>query len=142
MTGTHVDNVDGQLGARPSGPGRVLLSVHRGSEVFEAQEAGLRLLSRRGATPEEDAALDAAAMATVAELARRGIDATVVSQRLNRRKIDLIPLSGGQIRRRRESPSFLRRLRPGCTTEVSKGSATPSRSRPRRPSRPGSWMRA
>ena len=92
VTGTHVDNVDGQLGARPSGPGRVLLSVNRGSEVFEAQEAGLRLLSRRGATPEEDAALDAAAMATVAELARRGIDATVVSQRLNRRKIDLIPL--------------------------------------------------
>ena len=76
VTGTHVDNVDGQLGARPSGPGRVLLSVNRGSEVFEAEEAGLRLLSRRGATPEEDAALDAAARATVAELARRGIDAT------------------------------------------------------------------
>ena len=92
VTGTHVGNVDGQLGARPSGPGRVFLSVNRGSEVFEAEETGLRLLSRREATPEEDAALDAAARATVEKLGRRGIDATVVSQRLNRRKIDLIPL--------------------------------------------------
>ena len=92
VTGTHVDNVDGQLGARPSGPGRVFLSVNRGSEVFEAEEIGLRLLSRREPTPEENVALDAAASATVAELGRRGIDATVVSQRLNRRKIDLIPL--------------------------------------------------
>ena len=91
VTGTHVDNVDGQLGARPSGPGRVFLSVNRGSEVFEAEETGLPLLSRREPTPEEDAALDAAARATVAELGRRGIDATV-TQRLNRRKIDLIPL--------------------------------------------------
>ncbi|MGZ4418555.1 MAG: glycosyl hydrolase family 65 protein, partial [Gaiellaceae bacterium] len=39
----------------------------------------------------EDAALDAAAAATVEELGRRGLRAEFVSQRLNRRKIDLIP---------------------------------------------------
>jgi trehalose/maltose hydrolase-like predicted phosphorylase len=92
VTGTDVSNVDRQLGARPPGPGRVLLSVNRGSELFEADRDGLRLLFRREATASEEASLDAAAVAAVDELERRGIDATIVSQRLNRRKIDLIPV--------------------------------------------------
>jgi trehalose/maltose hydrolase-like predicted phosphorylase len=91
ITGTHVGNVDGQLGARPAGPGRLDFCVNRGSEVYEANEDGLELVEARTATPEENAALDAAAEATVAELARRGVHAEIVSQRLNRRKIDLIP---------------------------------------------------
>jgi trehalose/maltose hydrolase-like predicted phosphorylase len=91
ITGTHIGNVDGQLKARPQGPGHLHLCVNRGSEVLRADEDGLHLLFRREATPDEDAALDAAAEATVAELARRGLRAEVVSQRLNRRKIDLIP---------------------------------------------------
>ncbi len=91
ITGTHVGNVDGQLAARPPGPGRLFFCVNRGSEVFEADATGLRLVYRREATAEEDAALDAAATATVAELACRGIAAEIVSERLNRRKIDLIP---------------------------------------------------
>jgi trehalose/maltose hydrolase-like predicted phosphorylase len=96
ITGTHVGNVDGQLGARPAGPGQLLLSVNRGSELYRADDEGLRLVERREATPEEDAALDAAAQATVRELARRGIEAEIVSQRLNRRKVDLIPLAEWQ----------------------------------------------
>jgi trehalose/maltose hydrolase-like predicted phosphorylase len=91
VTGTHVGNVDGQLGARPGGPGHFYLCVNRGSEVFQADRAGVRLVDRREATAAEDAALDAAAAETVAELGRRGLTAEVVSQRLNRRKIDLIP---------------------------------------------------
>lgn len=91
VTGTHVGNVDGQLGARPAGPGRLVFCVNRGSEVFAATQDGIELLHRREATAKEDAALDAAAEATVDELARRGLQAAIVSQRLNRRKIDLIP---------------------------------------------------
>jgi trehalose/maltose hydrolase-like predicted phosphorylase len=91
ITGTHVDNVDGQLRARPPGPGRLHFCVNRGSEVYRANPDGIELLNRRQATPDEQAALDAAAAATVAELGRRGLAAEVVSQRLNRRKIDLIP---------------------------------------------------
>jgi trehalose/maltose hydrolase-like predicted phosphorylase len=91
ITGTHVGNVDGQLGARPAGPGRLNFCVNRGSEVYAANDGGLELIEARKATPEEDAALDAAAEATVEELARRGFRAEIVSQRLNRRKIDLIP---------------------------------------------------
>ncbi|MEX2464528.1 MAG: hypothetical protein WD428_01500, partial [Gaiellaceae bacterium] len=92
ITGTHVGNVDGQLAARPSGPGRLHLCMNRGSEVFRADETSLELVYRREATPEEDSALDAAAEATVEALARRGLEAAIVSQRLNRRKVDLIPV--------------------------------------------------
>lgn len=91
ITGTHVGNVDGQLGARPSGPGRLYFCVNRGSEVYAANESGLELLHRREATPNENAALDRAAAATVEELGRRGLRTAIVSERLNRRKIDLIP---------------------------------------------------
>jgi trehalose/maltose hydrolase-like predicted phosphorylase len=91
VTGTHVGNVDGQLRARPSGPGRLYLCLNRGSEVFVADADGVRLVERRSATPEEDAALDAAAEATIAVLSHAGLHAELVSQRLNRRKIDLIP---------------------------------------------------
>jgi trehalose/maltose hydrolase-like predicted phosphorylase len=92
ITGTHVGNVDGQLGARPSGPGRLHLCMNRGSEVFRADRDGVHLVERRQATPEEDAMLDAAAERMVATLAERGLESEIVSQRLNRRKIDLIPL--------------------------------------------------
>ena len=34
ITGTHVGNVDGQLGARPAGPGRLYLCMNRGSKSF------------------------------------------------------------------------------------------------------------
>jgi trehalose/maltose hydrolase-like predicted phosphorylase len=91
ITGTHVGNVDGQLGARPEGPGRLHLCMNRGSEVFRADADGVHLVERREATEAEDNALDRAAEGIVAALAARGLRAEIVSQRLNRRKIDLIP---------------------------------------------------
>jgi trehalose/maltose hydrolase-like predicted phosphorylase len=91
VTGTHVGNVENQLKARPTGPGRLYLCVNRGSEVFRADETGVHLLERREADAGEEAALDEAAIRTVALLGDRGLHAEVVSQRLNRRKIDLIP---------------------------------------------------
>lgn len=91
VTGTHVDNVDGQLQARPKGPGSLYLLVNRGSEVFEVGVSGPVLVYRRAASDEEERALDEAAARTLALLARRGVRAEIVSARLNRRKIDLIP---------------------------------------------------
>jgi trehalose/maltose hydrolase-like predicted phosphorylase len=92
ITGTHVENVDGQLRARPSGPGRLLLCVNRGSEVFECGPSGPTLLERREATLEENEQLDRAAALTVERLHDHGLEATIVAQRLNRRKVDIIPL--------------------------------------------------
>jgi trehalose/maltose hydrolase-like predicted phosphorylase len=91
VTGTHVENVDEQLAVRPDGAGELHMLVNRGSEVFRVDPQGLVLIERRTASPQEDAALDAAAALTVERLAQQGLEARVVSQRLNRRKIDLIP---------------------------------------------------
>src|SRR6266536_1606235 len=53
VAATHVGNVDGQLAARPSGPGRLYLCVNRGSEVYRADETGVLLVYRREATVRE-----------------------------------------------------------------------------------------
>ena len=91
VTGTHVGNIDEQLALRPKGPGTVYLCVNRGSEVYELDRRGPRLVQRREASDEEDARLDRAAAAVVDRLRASGVPAEVVSARLNRRKIDLIP---------------------------------------------------
>jgi trehalose/maltose hydrolase-like predicted phosphorylase len=91
VSGTNLANVDGQLAARPSGPGRVHLCLNRGSEVFRVGSRGPRRIEVRRATAAEEAALDAAARLAVQRLAARGLRSEIVSQRLNRRKIDLIP---------------------------------------------------
>jgi trehalose/maltose hydrolase-like predicted phosphorylase len=91
VSGTHVGNVDGQLVARPAGPGGLILALNRGSEVFSVDTQGPTLAYRREATADEDAALSRAAQLTVERLAARGLVARIVSERLNRRKIDLIP---------------------------------------------------
>ncbi len=91
VSGTHVGNVDGQLGVRPSGPGRLWLCLNRGSEVFAVDASGPHVVSRREASLRENELLDAAATRTVERLVQHGIEAQVVSQRLNRRKVDIIP---------------------------------------------------
>jgi hypothetical protein len=83
--------VDGQLQARPTGPGRLYLCLNRGSEAFEVGPSGPKLLERRVASPEEDAALTRAAGLVAERLRRSGLEVQVVSSRLNRRKLDLIP---------------------------------------------------
>jgi hypothetical protein len=93
-SGTHLENVDDQLGARPRGPGRLLIDANRGSEVFEIEAGGPVLVDRRETLAGENEALDRAAAATVAALAGRGLSTGEVSVRLNRRKLDLMPLPG------------------------------------------------
>ena len=93
VSGTHVGNVDGRLRARPTGPGRLYLCLNRGSEVFAVDKHRPKLVWRRNGTPDEEAGLDRAAVMTISRLAASGLTVELVSQRLNRRKIDLIPLS-------------------------------------------------
>ncbi len=91
VSGTNVDNVYSQLAARPEGPGRLYLCLNRGSEVFVVERDGPVLLHRRVATSAEDEALTSAAHVTATRLRERGLRVEIVSARLNRRKIDLIP---------------------------------------------------
>ena len=64
-----VAHVAGQLRLRPPGPGRLLLCVNRGSEMFEAGSGGLGLLHRRGGlTDSSDSMRD-----ILSFLARRGV---------------------------------------------------------------------
>jgi len=91
VSGTNIKNVDGQLRARPSGEGRLFMFLSRGSEVYVVGPRGPRLLERRLATPEEDEQLTAAAEALRDELVAHGLDIEIVYDRLNRRKVDLIP---------------------------------------------------
>ncbi|MGO9885111.1 MAG: hypothetical protein ACLPV4_19105, partial [Solirubrobacteraceae bacterium] len=94
VSGTDVGNVDGQLAARPAGPGGLVLALNRGSQVFRVDRHGPQLAYRRTATADEDAALSRAAQLTVERLAMRGLAARIVSEQLNRREIDLIPEPG------------------------------------------------
>jgi hypothetical protein len=91
VSGTHVGNIDGQLRARPAGPGNLTLALNRGLETFCVDRDRPRLAYRRTATADEAAAVSRAARLTVERLAARGLVTRIVSERLNRRKIDLIP---------------------------------------------------
>ena len=93
VSGTNVASVDGQLRARPNGPGRLFLCCNRGSEVFAVSGDGPAPIHRRVANRAEDLALDVAAAAVIVRLRELGLSAEVVSGRLNRRKIDLIPIA-------------------------------------------------
>ncbi len=92
VTGTNIGNVDGQLGLRPRGPGRFVVACNRGSEVYELTSLGPVALERRIASDEEEALLDRASQLTAERLRERGLEVAIIADRLNRRKIDLIPL--------------------------------------------------
>src|ERR1017187_217578 len=94
ISGTHVENIDGQLQARPAGPGHLYLCVNRGSEIYEADSSGVHLVERRTAAEAEEVALDRAAERTAAALHARGLTPLPITRRVNRRKLDLIPTPG------------------------------------------------
>ena len=94
ISGTHIENIDGQLRARPAGPGHLFLCVNRGSEIYEANSTGVHLVDRRTASPAEEAALDRGAQWTADALQARGLTPLPITRRFNRRKLDLIPTAG------------------------------------------------
>src|SRR5271165_1645451 len=89
--GSGCADVDGRLRARPSGPGRLLLGLNRGSELFEVKADGPHLLRRRVASEAEIAALDRVSRVLAGTLASRGLDVRVVAVQRDRSKIDLVP---------------------------------------------------
>lgn len=96
ITGTDFPNIDRQLsaGLLARSKRNLYIATNRGSEVygFDAQGQPV-VLWRRVATPTDNCLLTKVADAVRdALVARTGLDIRVVYNRLNRRKIDLIPL--------------------------------------------------
>ena len=96
ITGTNFGNVDRQLTSAIVGPFKqnLYVSTNRGSEVFGFDcQSRPRLLWQRVATPRENRLLTEVSDAIRHDLEERtGLPIQVIYNRLNRRKIDLIPL--------------------------------------------------
>lgn len=97
VTGTHIGNIAQQLALEGAilPRGRLYAATNRGSEVYAFTPQGLpeRIVYRQ-AKPDENRALDRIATALQAELMQRtGLPIAVIVDRLNRRKIDLIPVN-------------------------------------------------
>ncbi len=100
ITGTNFQNIDRQLTSAVTGTykRRMYVCANRGSEAygFDAQSRP-RLLWRRDATGDENRLLTEIAEGVQRDVQKRtGLDIRIVYNRLNRRKIDLIPLSEWQ----------------------------------------------
>ncbi|MGZ3698567.1 MAG: hypothetical protein ACXWP5_10560, partial [Bdellovibrionota bacterium] len=95
ITGTKFDAIDHQCTRflSPAAKQKLYVCTNRGSEVYRFSKSGAPLLTyRRQASPAEEQALDRAALRLQDLLAQRGLKTEIISNRLNRRKIDLIPL--------------------------------------------------
>ena len=96
VTGTNFGNVDRQFCGKiaPAARSHLLVCANRGSEVYGFDEAGDTVCRyRREATPAEEAALTSIAEGVRDAISgATGLEIGIVYDRLNRRKIDLIPL--------------------------------------------------
>lgn len=96
VTGTNVDNLERQTLLHIAAEARsqkLIVCTNRGSEVWAYDLSGApRSVYRRIATESEERQLSEAAESLARRLRERGVETTIIYDRLNRRKIDLIPL--------------------------------------------------
>jgi hypothetical protein len=96
VTGTKIENLEGQSLALLSPKARsrrLIVCTNRGSEVwgYDSNEKRRKVFLRT-ATETEEQQLTVAAEELQRRLRERGLETEIVYQRLNRRKVDLIPL--------------------------------------------------
>jgi trehalose/maltose hydrolase-like predicted phosphorylase len=96
VTGTNFGNIDRQFTSHvaPERRHHIIVCANRGSEVYGFDGEGQTVRRwLRVATPAENRALDAVAEGVAARLREQShLEVNIVYNRLNRRKIDLIPL--------------------------------------------------
>ncbi|MCL5036798.1 MAG: hypothetical protein M1269_06750 [Chloroflexi bacterium] len=94
VTGTNIDNIAPHFAYRLPGNlrRRILISANRGSELFGFDYDGnpIKIYARQAADAEERL-MDAAGDEIVGILTNCGINCRLIRDRLNRRKIDLLP---------------------------------------------------
>jgi hypothetical protein len=96
VTGTKVEHLERQSIEQiaPALRARLHILTNRGSEVWGYGQGGERVaLHRRIASPNEEAQLTSAAEELRKRLGERRVETSIIYDRLNRRKIDLIPLA-------------------------------------------------
>ena len=92
VTGTKHDWIATQLrGLTPDHSPHVIVCCNRGSEVFRLGPDGAALLHRRTITDQEQRTLSAVGASVVRPLVDAGYHVPVITDRLNRIKIDLLP---------------------------------------------------
>jgi len=97
ITGTNFPNIDRQLSRHMTGPykRRLFVCTNRGSEVFgfDARSQPVRLWQRVASPRENNLLSEIAASVQRLVSQRTGLQTRVIYNRLNRRKIDLIPIA-------------------------------------------------
>ncbi len=92
VTGTKHDWIAAQLrGLSADHSQQVIICCNRGSEVYRLGSGGAALLHRRTITDGEQQALDAVGASLIRPLTDAGHRARIITDRLNRIKIDLLP---------------------------------------------------
>ena len=94
VTGTNLDNIlkQGIAELSPLAKHGLHICTNRGSEVFDFGSVGKpQLIFRRQATQSENRALDSAAIELHDWIKAQGMKTEIIFNRLNRRKVDLIP---------------------------------------------------
>ncbi len=94
LSAAPAHEVDGQLGARPPGPGRLYLCADHGAEVFRASVRGIELVSQRTWTPAETGRLERAAALSLASLQAKGLKVRMAALGPSRYTIDLRSQTG------------------------------------------------
>ena len=96
VTGTKVENLETyslSLLSPQARTDKLVVCTNRGSEVWGYNGAGeRRIVWSRVSTEIEEEQLSAASEALQRHLRRKGLETEIIYQRLNRRKVDLIPL--------------------------------------------------
>lgn len=111
ITGTKFAHIERQCTQALSARAKRNLYVctNRGSEVYAFTDSGdPQRIYLRTATDAENVALDRAARALQDELGQAGVHSEIVFDRLNRRKVDLIPTERWRDPKKSEFPELLR----------------------------------
>lgn len=125
VANARIDDVDGRLGVRPTGPGRLLLAVDGGAEIHEVDAAGPHVLRPRDAIGDARAAILAElwcsgvgpSLVVVAGGAREGLPRGVVHLAADRE--GLAELLSDQLERRLDGEVPGVDLRPGWSLSYS-----------------------
>ncbi len=95
ITGTNFNNIDRQFSSLIAGPHKqnLFIGANRGSEIYGFDRNSMPVVFfRREATAEENQLLDRVAEAVKSDIEHRSLlNINIIYDRLNRRKIDLIP---------------------------------------------------